>query len=369
MNIDVVSIVAAEPPSAPQAAAAPSARGPAFGNFPDASNSSTAQPATAIAQPAAAIAQLAAAHARKSSPSSSPLPAKDGGRGDGAADSADHASTDAAVPCAGGLVLPGPAAFVPVVAPTGILAPPATSILANADKTQAGAGQSVTGDAAAPNLSSLAAVGPKSPSAWQAVVSAANLQTGTPTASAQTGGPKADITQTALQGAPNSTATTLATPSNSTLLPTPPIPGTATPPATVAPATVAPATVAPAATPGAGAPNTRATGNVSAQAAALLGRVSVVSTAQIPEAPPTGAAGAALSGTTANSVIGATVPTESAAAPVSLPAPATPLPPVSGNIDLSAKFSATAIPARAHVASPATGKVKVDAHTTAGTAD
>jgi len=177
MNIDVVSSAAADPPATPQAAA-PGGGGAVFGQFLDASNSAAAAP-----QPNAAVRPIATTATGKSSLANSPAAAKAGGHGDRAAESGDQPNLDSLVPCAGGLVLPGPAAFVPVIVPTGTVAPPATSILATADKAQVGAAQIVAGDtAAAASVSSAIATGPKSPNAWQAVVAAANLQTATPAA-------------------------------------------------------------------------------------------------------------------------------------------------------------------------------------------
>src|SRR6266851_753660 len=351
MNIDVVSSAAADPPATPQAAA-PGGGGAVFGQFLDASNSAAAAP-----QPNAAVRPIATTATGKSSLANSPAAAKAGGHGDRAAESGDQPNLDSLVPCAGGLVLPGPAAFVPVIVPTGTVAPPATSILATADKAQVGAAQIVAGDtAAAASVSSAIATGPKSPNAWQAVVAAANLQTATPAATGQ-----AASAQTTPQGVVNAPAD-LAISADPTL--PPPIAGAAKPSAALA---------AVANGPSAGTPNNRgavnAAATVSAQAAALLGRVSVVGAAQSPAATPTGAVGAPLLANSANSVIAATVASDGTAAPISTPQQATPLPPVSGNIDLSAKFSATAIPPHGEVGSPVLAKAKVEPRATAGAAD
>ncbi len=351
MNIDVVSSAAADPPATPQAAA-PGGGGAVFGQFLDASNSAAAAP-----QPNAAVRPIATTATGKSSLANSPAAAKAGGHGDRAAESGDQPNLDSLVPCAGGLVLPGPAAFVPVIVPTGTVAPPATSILATADKAQVGAAQIVAGDtAAAASVSSAIATGPKSPNAWQAVVAAANLQTATPAATGQ-----AASAQTTPQGVVNAPAD-LAISADPTL--PPPIAGAAKPSAALAAAANGPS---------AGTPNNRgavnAAATVSAQAAALLGRVSVVGAAQSPAATPTGAVGAPLLANSANSVIAATVASDGTAAPISTPQQATPLPPVSGNIDLSAKFSATAIPPHGEVGSPVLAKAKVEPRATAGAAD
>jgi hypothetical protein len=115
---------------------------------------------------------------------------------------------------------------------------------------------------------------------------------------------------------------------------------------------------------------------VSAQATALLGRVSVLSTGQ--SQPQAGSA--PVPGGTATSVIGATVtpgPTASGGqvdgtAPATTGTPdttGTPLPPISGRIDLTPKFSATAIPAHGDVTPIGAPKAKTDPHPAASVAD
>jgi flagellar hook-length control protein FliK len=137
------------------------------------------------------------------------------------------------------------------------------------------------------------------------------------------------------------------------------------------------------ATPSVAKPGSKMSGEtVSAQATALLGRVSVANTGQ--SQPQSGSA--PLSGGTATSVIGATVtpgPTAPGSqadgtAPATTGTPdttgmpaatGTPLPPISGRIDLTPKFSATAIPAHGDVTPIGAPKAKTDPHPAASVAD
>jgi flagellar hook-length control protein FliK len=129
-----------------------------------------------------------------------------------------------------------------------------------------------------------------------------------------------------------------------------------------------------------GATSNKASGEtLSAQAAALLGRVCVLSTGQSP--PQAGSA--PISGGTATSVIGATVTPGPAtpgdqldgAAPAAPPEAATPastgtpLPPISGRIDLTPKFSAAVIAPHGDITPIGTPKAKTDAHAAASVAD
>jgi flagellar hook-length control protein FliK len=424
MNIDILSISVGEPPQAPHAA--PTGNGGAtFGRFLDnaeanasgkaasdarqdatsrqaASNRRTAsapnatpprendgrrtsKPATSAAPtnataptPAPERAQAAspdqpasAQAAKPASPGDVSLPLADGhgdgGRGardDKSADSGDQAGNDVASQNAAALIPAIPVALVPLIAPVMGSVAPALAGSANAEPSPAGMLQQAAAAAAA-DSSALVGTG-TAPAAAPSLASAANdaanalgnvpgigpslapAANATGNAAGNAEGGAAALPANAFQGLLTSGAADIAAPA----APLAPVAGTNSSGTSVQPAPLN---------------NRNPTGTVSAQAAALLARLSGPGAApSMTASPPAGSAGAQVAGAAANGVAAATVtspsasdalpsatPTPTASANAASAAPATPLPPVSGAIDLSPKLSAVAIPAHGDAAPPA----------------
>ena len=420
MIIDPIPVGVGDPPPAPSAAPA-GVGGPTFGQFLDNASAnasgkapagagqgaptraaspagtapSSTNPTSPTASNAPASTQSAAAPgqssgdqpADKAKSSGLTTPFSGGGRGNGAADDGKPAAGDGAAQCGGGIVVPPPIVYAPLLPPTGGITPPTAAILTTAEKSAMPTLQSVAASAAAGNLPSSIASAVKDQLAPPAA-SLANAPASL--ASAATPGVASTvISPSALQGFTTTAAADLAaqTAAAAPLAPTLPL---TTPTAVPGSSDAAPAS---------GAPNNR-TGQapISAQAAALLGRLSVMGTTRTPTQPGSGspvigAAGTPMPGMTANSIIGATVATSASGTPApgmivpgmtatdggqaspaatlsgGVAGQATPLPPVSGTVDLTPKFSAAAIPPHGAAAAPVAAKPKTDAHAATSASD
>jgi flagellar hook-length control protein FliK len=420
MTIDLSPIAAAEPPAA-QTTPATGGNGSSFGQFLDnagghagpaapspasqpASNATNSAPASSPtpqaagtvhgaasdggkdgAAPAAAI-QLQPSQATKSAASavlalaSGIVRDKDIARDKDGAPSGDQSDSGKDAQCAAALAVPAPIMPVQVIAATAPMPPIVTASAAKTFGEPVQAAQTMTANAAVASKGALIGLADPDPGTAQPAI-AANPQSATMgaslsnlAASAQ-GAPTGAVPQSATQFFASVTpsaqaASAMTAPTDAVRLSVP----------SGAP-TIAPAMPGvPTAAPSVAKPSNKVSGEtVSAQAAALLGRVSVVSTGQ--SQPPAGSA--PVSGGTATSVIGATV-TPGPAAPggqpdgaapaapaaIGTPAPAgTPLPPISGSVDLTPKFSAAAIPAHGDITPIGAPKAKADPHSAASMAD
>ena len=293
------------------------------------------------------------------------------GRGDKTADSGDPATDDSTAQCAT-VAVPAVAAtplgFVPLLAPVGdTAAAPTTAMPGKTGKTAIAALVAASAKAAASGQASAIGSGSKSQSGQAPATDAAS-----PAAIGEAAGSDATPAgqATGFPATAKSAASDLATPTGAASLP-----ATAAPSDTTAAGSPAPTTV-PAVNRGNKAP-------ISAQAAALLGRVSVMGAAHAPTPPAagvavTGAAAAKIADAAANDTAGKTVatPATGSATGVAAPAPgkgsdtaqATPLPPVSAAVDLTTKLSAV-IPPHGDAATAAAAKAKTDSHAAAAAAE
>jgi flagellar hook-length control protein FliK len=411
MHIDPIPVAVADP-LPPPSASSMSGGGPSFGRFLDnagpaakgrAASTNSSAPAAAAAQPAPdrRTAQDASdgskggggAKPQDSSASAAPQPAQSadakpavaskspdrprsfsgGGRGGKTADNDDAAENDNT--CAAGTALPAQLAFVPALAPIGpgggAAAVSAMTILSKAGKTGIAALVAASADAALSGQASALAAGGKNPNAQApAAAATAIVQAGVAGGSdAAPSGPS-----TGFPTAAQSAVVDLATATGAV-----PLGAVAAPSGT---------TVSNGAAPTVSASSHGNKAPISAQAAALLGRVSVTGAAQ-PSTPAavgsvvTGAAGAQIAAAAANGTAGATV--ASPAAPATGPAasdatPAgvasgtaaaqpTPLPPVSAAVDLTAKLSAAAIPAHGAAAAASAANTKTELHAATAAAE
>jgi flagellar hook-length control protein FliK len=417
MTINLPPIAAVEPPTVP-ATPATGGNGASFGQFLDHAGAAASSPA---GQPASAAANAAPASSTTSQAAATPHAAAARGK-DGAAPGAaispqpgqaaksaasavlalasdiigdkdivrdqdgapigDQGNSGTDAQCAtASLAVPVPIMPLPVIAAIPSASPIVTTASAAPTTAQpVQVAQTMIANAAGVSKGALtdlapavaATAQPATPSNPQsAVMAAASAKLSAATQGAPTNGIS--------QAAPQILASAMPSAQVSPAMTTPteplrqPVPDAVT---TVAPAMPGASSSAP---PPIAKPSNKASGEiVSAQAAALLGRVSVLSTGQ--SQPQAGAT--PMSGDTPAGVIGATVPpapavpggqadgttpvASSAAAATGAPAAAgTPLPPISGNIDLTPKFSATAIPAHGDV----TPKAKSDPHPTVSAAD
>jgi flagellar hook-length control protein FliK len=410
MTISLIPVAVADPP-APSGAAPASRSGASFGQYIDnadaqasdnaararrdsasnrrrdnhpapssdsASNQPAQQPTT---QAPAASSDQPIGKAGKSHSSDHAASSTGGKQGKNAAGGDGQSTDDKASQPAEAPVVAMPVVLAPIVPPiTDPIVVPATASASLPTSTDKGALPRVPAmkaDAGATGLSSLIGSSTKVPGTWQAAVAATSAKTDSNTtpATPATSDPtvSAGTQQGDVQAAVKSTAT-IPVATDASVLATPPIVGPTTSATTIPAGTTPPVT---------GSASHR--GTLSAQASALLNRVAAPGTAQhqIPAAattmPPAGAAATPVSGATTRGAIAAavTAPTAAGAAPndaapiAAAPAtgtPAatqgTPLPPVSGAVDLSAKFSATALPARGDALAPA-AKAKTDSHLTA----
>jgi flagellar hook-length control protein FliK len=300
-----------------------------------------------------------------------------GGRGDKAADSGDPATDDSTAQCATvavPTVAATPLGFVPLLAPVAAVgdtaAAPTSAMLGKTGKTAIAALVAASAKVAASGQTSAIGSGTKSQSGQAPATDAAS-----PAAIGAAAGSDATPAGQA-SGFPatvKSAASDLAAPTG-----TAPLPATAAPSDTTASGSPAPTTV-PAGNRGNKPP-------ISAQAAALLGRVSVMGAAQGSTPPAagiaaTGAARAQIADAAANNAAGKTVasPATGPATGAAAPAPATgkgsdtaqptPLPPVSAAVDLTTKLSAAVIPPHGDAATAAAAKAKSDSHATAAAAE
>ncbi len=294
------------------------------------------------------------------------------------ADTAAQPADGLAAPVVLTPVVPTPA-IPPIANPIASAASPGAAAT-SADKGQLRGVKSVDGDAKAASLSALIGARSTSQIAWQSTVAAATAKSDGLPASAPTPTPGSAVptgsTQDDSQGAAKSGTATIAAPADAALLAAAFIAAPATTQAANAAGTTPPI--------GATTTDRGPAATVSAQAAALLGRVAGATQPQVQTTATTstGPAAAQLSGSTARGVVGATIapattigatpndaaPVPAAATANALTAQGTPLPPVSGTVDLAAKFSATALPPRGDVTTPAAAKAKTDSHVTASAA-
>jgi flagellar hook-length control protein FliK len=402
MTISLIPVAVADPP-APSSAAPASRGGPSFGQFidnadaqasdnamrarqnapsdrrrdnnPSSSTDKTSdRPAPqAATQAPAASADQPSDKAADRPPSADHMPSSAGGKqgkrasgGDGQP-SGDKVDQPADAPVVAAPVALAPA--VPPIASSIVNVPTASNPLpAGTDKVALPGVTAVKTDAGATGLSVLIGSHGKGQGPWQATAAAASAKADANPApvAATTAGTTAPTAaqQGDLEAAVKAAATTPAVATAPVLAP--PVAGTTTP---------AP-TLSAGATPPVGGPANHR-GIVSAQAAALLNRLtsnaatqSQASATATAIAPVTGAAAASGAAATARSAI-APAPAPAAAPSDAAPAPAapatgtaaqgTPLPPVSAAVDLSAKFSATALAEHGEVAAAA-GKAKTDTH-------
>jgi flagellar hook-length control protein FliK len=421
MTIDLPPIAAVEPPAVPTTPAT-GGNGASFGKFLDhagaAAPSSAGEPASAAANSAAAssptpkaaaTAHAAAASGKDGAPPGTAIPPQPGQAAKSAASAAlalasgivgdkdivrdqdgaptgDQGDSGKDAQCAAAsLAVPAPIIPLPVIAAIPSASPIVTTASAATTTAQPmQVARTMIANAAAASkgaltdlVSVVAASGqPATPSNPQSAELAKALSK---LPAAAQGAPTNGISQTAPQLLPSATPSAQVAPALT--VPTDPlrqpVPDAAT---TIAPAMPGASSTAP---PPIAKPSNKASGEiVPAQAAALLGRVSVLKAGQ--SQPQAGAA--PVSGGTAGSVIGATVTpapavpggqadgtalvASSASAPTGAPAAAgAPLPPISGSIDLTPKFSATAIPAHGDLAPIGAPKAKFDPHPAVSVAD
>lgn len=330
---------------------------------------SSASGAVQTAQSAPAAGQSADIQPAAQSKSAGGLPSfSGGGRGGKTAGNEDTADGDSAGHCATAIVAPTQLGFIPMLAPIGAVAGtavvPATEISSNAGKTAIAALIAASADAATSGQASALATGGtdqngQAPAASTAALAQIGMAGGSDAIPAM---PPTGFPTTAQSAALDLAAPARAAPSDTTA-----------PNGTVT---------------AAAASNRGNKASISAQAAALLGRVSVMSAAQAstPAARTivTGAAGAQLADVAANGAANAAV--ASPAAPATAPATgdaasapsaangtaaaqATPLPPVSGAVDLTAKLSAAAIPVRGDAAATSAAKAKIEPHAATAAAE
>jgi flagellar hook-length control protein FliK len=373
MTISLVPVGVADPPASLGAATARSG-GQSFGQFIDnadayAGGNAAPGPAPSSSPQAPAAGDQPSSTAAGKSTSASGVASEAGGRQGKRATAAGGQSTgDSASQRADGTVVSTPALPMQLIPPIANGPTPTNSIPTSTDKGHPRGVQSVTADADASGLSSLVGSPSKGQAAWQLAVSAANAKSDPAAAPASASALPAGNSQSDIQGIAKSAAAITA---DAALLAAPPVAATATPSGTTAS--------------GSARPVGGTVRTLSAQAAAALGHVSIVGATQpqaqpAAAAPPTGPAGAQLLGSTANSVIGATVTSPATsgapsndggpvqAADGATAAPDKLLPSVSGAVDLTAKFSATALPAHGDVAAPA-AKTKTDSHVAASAAN
>ncbi len=426
MTIDLPPIAAVEPPAVPTTPAT-GGNGASFGQFLDnaGAHAGAATPSPA-GQPASAAAMSAPASSTTSQAAVTAHAAESDGGKDGAAPAAaippqpgqaaksaasavlalasgivgdkdivrdqdgaptgDQGDSGKDAQCAAtSLAVPAPIIPVPIIAAM----PPVSTIVTTTSAATTTAqpvqvAQTMIANAAAASKAALtdlapvvsATAQPATPTNPQSAMMAA---TSSNLAAAAQGAPTGGISSTRIQllasASPSAQAALAMTTSTDPLRQ--PMPDAAT---TIASATPGASSPAP---PPIAKPSNKASGEiVSAQAAALLGRVSVHSMGQ----SQLQAGSAPVSGGTAASVIGATVTPAPAVpggqadgtAPAASPAPAatgtpvaagTPLPPISGSIDLTPKFSATAIPAHDDVTPIGAAKAKTDPRPAASVAD